>query len=141
LDDTCNAEVEYLRAFIVRDEDVFRLEIAMDDSPVMSGRQPAGDLDCVADDPGSRQGRARQQSTQRAALQQLVHDVGRALVLAGVVKDDDIRMVQGARGAGFLFVTPKMAWTIGNGGGRALYGGVEDQGSVSGPIQHAHAMR
>ena len=43
------AEVENLHALVDRDEDVFRLQVAMNDALVVGGGEPTGDLHRVLD--------------------------------------------------------------------------------------------
>ena len=95
-------EVENLRASVARDEDVLRLQIAMDDALVMRRgharrhlrREIAGTL------PGELP--ARQQRAQRLAFEQLRHHVGDVAIEADIEDRDDARMIERRGGLRFL---------------------------------------
>ena len=91
------AEVEDLDASVFGDEDVLGLQVAVDDALLVRGRQALGDLRRVVDRPcAARSGRPRARA-ERLALEQLLDDVGRAVVLPDVVDRRDVGMVEDAR--------------------------------------------
>ena len=97
------AEVEDLCAAVVRDEDVLRLQVAMDDAFVMRRRKAACDLDGDVD--GTSRGRRSlgQFLSKRFALKQFRHDEVETALFTDVVHGQDVRMAQRGDGARFLF--------------------------------------
>ena len=106
-------EVEDFDALVGGDEDVFRLQVAMDDALVVRGGKPAGELHRVRESLADKKPRAcrvrnrplvagRKPVAQRLALEQLRDDVRRAVVLADVVDIQNVRMVQRGRRARLL---------------------------------------
>jgi hypothetical protein len=70
------AEVEDLDAAFLRHEDVFGLQIAMDDPLLVRRGQALRDLDGVVDRPARRESAARELRPQCLAFEELLHDVG-----------------------------------------------------------------
>ncbi len=95
-------EVEDLDAAVFGDEQVFGFQVAVHDPLFVRRRQAARDLDRVVRGLAHRQRPARHSRPKRFALEQLLHDVGRALVLAELVDGGDVRVVQPARGLRLL---------------------------------------
>src|ERR1043165_6461104 len=103
------AEVEDLHAAVGRDEEVLRLEVAMDEPLFVRDGERPGDLDGVVD--GLRQRERRrivvaEGLAQRLAFEQLHDDVRRALERADVVDRDEAGMAERARGARLLLESP-----------------------------------
>ena len=101
------SEVEDLDASVFRDPDVFRLEIAVDDSGIVSGGQSSGQLHAVVQHLAQPHRAFTKAIAQGLALQQLGDDVGRAVVLADVENRNDVGMVEGGSGLGFLLKAAK----------------------------------
>ena len=97
------AEVEDLDAALPGHEEVLGFQVAVDDAFFVSGRQAVGDLDRVVDCPARREAPSGDLLAQRLAFQQLLDDLGSALVLAGVVDDRDVGVVENSGRAGLLF--------------------------------------
>src|SRR5690606_2064054 len=96
-----DAEVRHLRAPLAVDEDVLRLDVAVDDPLGVRGGERAADLDRVGDGLLDRQPPAAADALlQRLALDVLEDDVGVAVVLAGVDDGDDVRVREAGGGAG-----------------------------------------
>ena len=93
------AEVEDLHAIIVDDEDVLRLEIAMNDSLLMRGRESARKLRRIFDGQSRREAAFIQFVAQRHAVDELHDDVRTAVVSADVENRDEIRMIERSGGA------------------------------------------
>ena len=70
-------EIENLDALVRGDEDVFRLQIAMDDAFVVRGGETARDLHGVGDGAAMRQRSVSERVAKRRALEQLHHRVAR----------------------------------------------------------------
>jgi hypothetical protein len=69
-------EIEDFDAPVFGEKDVFRLEITMDDSSIMSGCQPMGNVDTHIDGFVQAHLGTLQTLAQRFALEQLGHYVG-----------------------------------------------------------------
>src|SRR5205085_11141072 len=94
-------EVEDLYSAVAGDENVFRLQIAVNDSLLMGGGEAAGDLNRVVGRLTPRQPVA-DTIAQRLAVEKLHHQVRRAVVVADVVDGDQIRMIDRTGGTRFL---------------------------------------
>ena len=98
----CQSEIENLDATVLCDEQVFGLQIAMNDAHVMCRRQSATNLDGVLDNFLGRQRALGGRAAQRLAFQELRDDVRLAVVCAKVVHGDDVGVVQRGGRTGFL---------------------------------------
>ena len=92
------AEVEDLDAPVSREEQVLGLQIPMDDPLLVRGGEPPRDLNRVVERLAHRNGAGGQARAQRLALEELGHDVRRAVLHAEVVHRRDPRMVEDAGG-------------------------------------------
>ncbi len=95
-----NPEVHQLGACL-RQHDVGRLQIAMDDARAMRFVERIGDVDRVRHRFVERQRSISQPRGQRFSLDQFHHQEVDAVVLADVVQRADVRMVQCGDGLGF----------------------------------------
>src|SRR6266571_3747373 len=102
-----NAKVQNLHASIFGDEDVLRLQVAMDDPFLVRSRQTMRNLDRIVDRFAFRLRRAAQSFAQRLAFEQFRDDVRRAVMRADIVDGKNVGMVQGARSLRFLLETPQ----------------------------------
>ena len=113
----------------------------MDDALLVSGGQAVCDLNGVVERGAHRDGSAAQSVAQRLALEQLRHDVGRAVVHADVVHREDVRMIQRRSGSRFLLEALKPAG-IGRGvRGKNLDRDVAPEARVAAAIDLAHPSR
>src|SRR5205814_552281 len=85
-------EVEDLHASIARDENVFRLKVAVDDALLVRGCETLRDTGGVFDGAAHGERAALQLLAQRLALKQFSDEIGRAAFLADVVDREDVRM-------------------------------------------------
>ena len=92
-------EIEDFDQAVGGDDDIRRLQIAMNDASVMSAGECAGNLHAIAQDRLRRQSGIRAHGVQRLALDQLHHDVEFALGLANFVDGADVGMSESRRGA------------------------------------------
>ncbi len=95
-----DAEVGHLRAAVLVDQHVLRLDVAVHDALVVGGLQRAGDLDRV----GERLGHVEPAQAADARLERLAgdvleHDERRATILADVDHLHDVRVVELGDGA------------------------------------------
>ena len=74
------AEVEDLDAAVLRDEDVLGLQVPVDDALLVRRGEAEGDLRRVVERAALGQPAARERGAQRLALEQLLDDVGGAVV-------------------------------------------------------------
>ena len=83
-------------------EDVRRLDVAMDDAARVRRVERRGDLRGILERRGHRQRPCRDERVEPGAVHQLHRDERRAAVLVDLVDRDDVRVVEGGGGAGFL---------------------------------------
>src|SRR6185436_11304683 len=88
-------EIENLDAPLAGDEQVLRLQVAVDDAALVRGGKPARDLNRVVDRLGRRDPPLLLQAVaQRLALEQLHHRVDDARFVADVVDGEDVGMIE-----------------------------------------------
>ena len=133
------AEVEDLDAAVLGDEDVVRLEIAVDDALVVGRGEALGDLRGVVDRLAHRQRRASDALAQRLALEQLGDHERRAVVSAEIVDREDVRVVELAGGARLLLEATQPVGVLGEGRGQDLEGDLATDARVARAIHLAHA--
>ncbi len=93
----CEAEVEDLRPALAGDEDVLRLQVAVDDPLVVGGGEAFADPDRELEDAAGSERPAREARPQRVSLEELEDHVGRAVVDPGIEDREQVRIVEGAR--------------------------------------------
>ena len=96
------AEVEDLHPAVDADEDVLRLEIAVHDAAGVSGGEPSGNLERDLQGGRERQRAGAEPRPQRFALEAFGDEVRGAAVVAHVIHRDDIGVIEGAGGPGFV---------------------------------------
>src|SRR5207253_5123385 len=96
------AEIENLQSAIAGDEDIFRLDVAMNDSLLMRRSHSSGDLDAVIYRSTTVQWAGAQAGSKRFTFKQLFDDVRLRLVLADVVDRNQIGMIDRTGRAGLL---------------------------------------
>jgi hypothetical protein len=101
------AEVENLESTVARHEDVFRLEIAVDDALLVSRGQAPAHLNRILDRFLHGQRPGLDGVAQRLPFQQLGHDVRLTVVRGDFVDREDVRMIQSSRCTRFLLETPQ----------------------------------
>ena len=89
------SEIQNLGVAVFRQEQVFGLQIAMNNSLFMRRRKSLRNLYPVIDDLPNRQRTALQSLAQRFAFQQFRNQVRRTLVDSHLVHGQNIRMIQG----------------------------------------------
>ena len=94
-------EVEDLDPSVAGDEDVFGLQIAVNDSLLVRSGEAVRDLDADLDRLARRHGATFQPLAKRFTFEQLGDGVGRALVKPDVVNGQDVRMRQRRDRPGF----------------------------------------
>ena len=87
-------EIEDLDPPVPRQEQVLGLQVPVADSLFVRRREALGDLHGVFDRLADSESSAREPRAERLALEQLGHDVWRAVVRAEVVDGRDVRVVQ-----------------------------------------------
>ena len=131
-------EVEDLHAPFARDEDVLRLQVAMDDALVVRRGEAARDLGRVVDRLARRQRRAVDPRAERLAFEQLGDDVGSAVVAADVVDREDVRMIEHPGRARFLLEASKPIGIVSERAGEDFDRDVAREARVLRPIDLAH---
>src|SRR2546428_5749913 len=102
-----NSKVQNLHAAIFGDEDVLRLQVAMDDPFLVRSGQTMRNLDRIVDRFALRLRRAAQSFAQRLAFEQFRDDVRRTVMHANIVDGKNVGMVQRAGSLCFLLETPQ----------------------------------
>ena len=110
----------------------------MDDAGGVSGVQSVGDLrgqvECLA----NRKRAAADEVAQRLALHQFGHYVGDAVLVAGIVKRDDVGMRQGGGGAPFLLEAAPPVGALGELRRQNLDGDIAAEAGIVGAVDLAH---
>ena len=132
------AEVEHLRPRL-REHDVARLEIAMDDAEAVRGVERAGDVDRHAERLAQRQRPARDRVGERLPFEVLHDQVVDAVLMADVVERADVRMVQPRDRARLAVEALAQLRARGEMRGQDLDGDVAVETRVAGAIDLAHA--
>ncbi len=135
------AEVEDLHPAVVGDEDVLGLQVPVDDPLLVRGGEAVGDLERVVDRLALRELAAGEDRAQRLAFEELLDDVGRAVVLADVVDGGDVGVVEDAGGLRLLLEAAQAVGVGGEGGRQDLDRDVAAEARVLGAVDLPHAAR
>ena len=109
------AEVQDLHPAVVGDEDVLGLQVPVDDPLLVRGAEAVDDLERIVDRAARGELASGDDGPQRLPFEQLLDDIGRAVVRPDVVDRRDVRVVQEPCGLRLLL---EAAQTIGVGGER-----------------------
>jgi hypothetical protein len=132
-------EIEDLHVATSGHEEVLRLEVPVNDSLRVGGRQPVRDLNRVADRLDRGQVAFLNSLAKRRALEELVHHEGSFVVGAHVEHRQHVRMAEGAGGTGFLLEAPQALRVVHARVGQNLDRHVAAQARVAGTVDLAHA--
>src|SRR6185369_12313449 len=135
------AEVQDLDAAVPRDEQVLRLQVAVDDALVVRGGEAVRDLHRVVRRAAGRELAAGERRAQRLSLEQLLDDVRRALRLADVVDGRDVRVVEDAGGLRLLLEAAEAVAILGEGRRKNLDGDVPGETRVPRAVDLSHPAR
>ena len=142
LDQAREAEVEDLELPVAGDEEVLRLQVAVDDPFLVRRGQPQGHLQAVLDGFPRRQRLSRLQLVaERLPLQQLRDEIRKLRVLADVVDGDDVGMAEHAGRARLDLESADEIAVAGERFGEHLDRYVSPQPRVAGAIHDAHRSR
>jgi hypothetical protein len=122
-----------------RDEYVLRFQVPVDDALLVGGGQAAGDLRANLHGLAQWQRGTARALPQRLAFQQLRHDVGCPVVMTGVVDREDVRVVECARGLGFVLEAAQALRVFGETARQHLDRHVACEPRVAGAVDLAHA--
>src|SRR5678815_365117 len=134
-------EVENLRAVLVADEDVRRLDVAMDDALGMGGVERIGQLDGNVEQVCDFQRSPVDPIAKALALERLHHDVRSAFVVADVEDGADARMTQRARGSSLDAESLECLMARCRLRRKELESDLPAQPFVFGEIHHSHSAR
>ena len=112
LDELRQAEVEDLGKAVVRDHQVFRLEVPVHDPRLVGLREPVGDRGGNLQRAPQRHRPRLQHLSQRLAFDELHADVGLRLGLTEIVDGDDGRMIERGGRARFQLEPPQALGVI-----------------------------
>lgn len=135
------AEIENLHRPISGDEDVFGLQVAMDDSASVRGGKTVHDLVCQLDDLPHRQPTQLDSLAKRAPGQQLGHDECEPAVRTNIIEGDDIGVVEGGCCLRFLLEARNPVSIVRNRLRQDLDGDVTVQSAVASTIDLVPAER
>ncbi len=133
------AEIEQLGVAARGDEDVGRLDVAVDDPFRVGSVEGVGDLDGGVEKQIELEGAAGDAFTKRLALEKLHGDESAMLVLADFVDGANVGMVQGRGAARFTLKALEGLTIVGEGFGKKLQSNVAAQAEVFGFVDFAHA--
>ena len=100
-------EIEDLQAAIVRDENIFRFQVAMDDAFVVRGSQTLRDLRRVFHSAPRGQRAIVHFDAKRMSFEKFGDEVRRAVVFANVMNGENVGMIQRSNRASFLLEAPQ----------------------------------
>jgi len=132
-----DAEVEDLQPALLGEEEVLRLQVAMDDAFLVRGREALRELQGVAVRLMHRQSSFPQSLAQCDPVQQLGDDVRAALVRPDIVHVEDVGVIERAGGARFLFEAAQLSLIV-QAGGEHLDGDVAPELAVVGDEDAPH---
>ena len=139
-EDLGDAEVGQLEDAIVADEDVRRLEIAMDDAVIVDMLEGRADLEGDVDGVAPRELAAHVDEVVEPASLDELHGVPVMPVLvAGVVELDDVRMRELGERLDLAFEALEEAGVLGEIGGEDLEGGLSAGDEFLGEMDASHA--
>ncbi len=114
------AEVEDLQPPVLRDEEVLRLQVAVDDPLLVRRGKPVRHLERVVDRLARREPSAGEGRAQRLTFQKLADDVRRPFMRADVVDRRDVGMIEQPRRLRLLLEPPQPVRVVGEGGRQNL---------------------
>ena len=133
------AEVEDLDAAVVRDEEVLRLQIPVDDPLLVRRGEPVRDLERVVGRLAGGELAAGQGRAEGLALEELLDDVGSAVYRSDVVDGGDVRVVENARRLGLLLEAAQAVGVLREGGRQDLDRDLAGETRVLRAVHLAHA--
>ena len=137
----CQAEVENLDAAVAGDEQVLRLQVAMDDPFRVRRGQTCGDLPRVLNRLAQGSAPSLELRAQLLAFQQFGDDERRAIVRADVVNGQDVRMIERRGRARFLLEAAQPVSVFGERGGQNLDCDFAVEARVTRAVDFAHPAR
>ena len=132
-------EVEDFHVAFLRQEEVFELQVAMNDAFLVGGDEPAADLNAAVDRLLEREGPPLQALTQRLADEQLRDDEGCSVVHTHVVNGEDVWVVEGSGGSSLEIEAPQPVGIGHRQGRHHLECDISSEPGISRPIDLAHA--
>ncbi len=131
-------EVQDLHVPVLGQKHVFRFEIPVHDSLVVSRGKTRRDLSADLRDLAGREGSRLESLAQRLTLQELHHGEGRALVEAEIMDGEDVRMGECGHRLRFAPEPIDPVGILGEGGCDDLQSDVSLQPGVAGSVDLAH---
>ena len=141
LDRLGEAEVEDLHHAIAGHEEVFRLQIAVHDVPVVGRSKAACRLDPEVDDGSLGELSSADEIPNGTATQKLGDEIQGVAVFSHVEQRHDVRVRERRDRAGLFRETLASRLIVGQMGRQHLDGHLTIESAVAGPIDGAHATR
>ena len=133
------AEVENFSNPAVGDEDVGRLDVAMNDAFGVGGVECVGDLDGQRQQRFQRHRMPRNAVLQRHTVEKLHGDEGLPVLLADVMNSPDVGMIQRRRSLRFPLKAGQRMWVLCEVGRQELESDETVQADVLGLVDDTHA--
>jgi hypothetical protein len=133
------AEIQNFQLAGAGDENIFRLQVAVDDALVVGGSQAVCQVDSEFDGFAGRHSGRGNAFAQGFAFEEFRDDVVNPVGGADVVDGNDVGMIEGGDGAGFLFEAAQAIGIVGEGGGQNFQGDVAQEAGVAGAVDRFSA--
>ena len=133
-----DSEVEDLDPIIVGQEQIFRLQNAMDNVTIVSGAQSLGDLKAVSGSLANWDASFTEALPQSFPFEQFLDDVGCRSLEADIIDCNNVGMIQSRGCSGFLFETTEMIRIVIRRGSNQLEGNIASESFVVGTKDFSH---
>src|SRR5262249_20501453 len=134
----CNSKVEHLHISVRPEHDVLRLDVAMNNSRLVSGGERTRDLDSDVDSFTQLYRSAGQTLTQRLAFDQFAGDIMNRAILADLVNGQDVWMIEPYYCVRFLLKPLQVLRIASKTYGQQLECGLAARDNIGGQINFAH---
>ena len=141
LDELGEAEVEDLDPPVPGHEQVFRLQVPVDDSLLVGRGEAVRDLRRIPEDLRGLEGPAGEAEAHGLSFEELRDEVGRPFVGPDVVDGEDVGMVEETRRPGLLLEALEALGVASAGAADDLDGDVSAEPHVASPVDFSHSAR
>src|SRR5581483_2071921 len=126
---------------VARDENILRLEIAMQNAVIVGGRKSANDLQRIVNRLAYGKRSAAQARPQGFTFKQFRDDVRRIVLAANIKQRQNIRMVKRSRGSRLLLKAAQALWIAARARRQNLNGNFASQAWIARPVNLTHSAR
>ena len=139
VDQLRHAEIEQLDPLVAGQKDVLRLDVAVDHTLLVRGRERLRELGRPVGRLPRRDRVATEPLAQRLALEELGDEIRISLVRAEIEDHEEVRVVESPGRPGFLLETAQAIGIRREAGGQDLDGDVAADPRITGAVHFAHA--